>query len=136
VIATDEEDLAMRVREITRGDGARVAFDPIAGPLFERLAAAMSPGGMMIEYGALSTDSTPFPLFPVLAGTLSVHGYLSRLIVSDRARLEEAKRFILDGLANGTLTPLIDKTFPFEQIVEAHRYLESNQQFGKVVAYV
>ncbi|RUV30258.1 zinc-binding dehydrogenase, partial [Mesorhizobium sp. M7A.F.Ca.MR.148.00.0.0] len=32
--------------------------------------------------------------------------------------------------------PIIDRTFAFDQIVEAHRYLESNQQFGKIVVTI
>jgi NADPH:quinone reductase-like Zn-dependent oxidoreductase len=43
---------------------------------------------------------------------------------------------IRDRLADGSLKPVIAKTFPLEQIVEAHRYLESNQQVGKVVVTV
>lgn len=37
VIATDEEDLAHRVNEITGGRGARIIFDPVAGPFVEKL---------------------------------------------------------------------------------------------------
>jgi NADPH:quinone reductase-like Zn-dependent oxidoreductase len=51
-------------------------------------------------------------------------------------RLERAKQFINDGLADGSFKPLIAKTFPLDQIVDAHRYLESNQQIGKVVVTV
>ncbi|TIT46229.1 MAG: NADPH:quinone reductase, partial [Mesorhizobium sp.] len=43
---------------------------------------------------------------------------------------------ILQGLEDGTLRPIIDRTFPFDQIVEAHCYLESNEQFGKIVMTV
>jgi NADPH:quinone reductase len=43
---------------------------------------------------------------------------------------------VLKGLANGTLKPVIDKTFPLKDIVEAHRYLESNQHVGKIVVTV
>ncbi|RUV30384.1 zinc-binding dehydrogenase, partial [Mesorhizobium sp. M7A.F.Ca.MR.148.00.0.0] len=32
--------------------------------------------------------------------------------------------------------PIIDRTFAFDQIVEAHRYLESNEQFGKIVVTI
>jgi len=39
-------------------------------------------------------------------------------------------------LKDGSLVPVIDKVFPFEQIVEAHRYMESNQQKGKIVVQV
>jgi len=50
-----------------------------------------------------------------------------------QTRLDAAKKFILDGLASGVLTPVIAKTFQFEQIVDAHRFLESNDQIGKVL---
>jgi NADPH:quinone reductase-like Zn-dependent oxidoreductase len=43
------------------------------------------------------------------------------------------RRDVLDGLASGVLTPVIAKTFQFEQIVDAHRFLESNDQIGKVL---
>ena len=57
-------------------------------------------------------------------------------MTSDAARLERAKEFVIDGLASGKLKPVIAKTFPFAEIVEAHRYLESNQQIGKIVVTV
>jgi NADPH:quinone reductase-like Zn-dependent oxidoreductase len=72
----------------------------------------------------------------VLGKMLSVHGYQYKLVVRDPAKLAAAKRFILDGLASGALKPVIDRIFPLEQIVDAHRYLESNQQFGKIVVTV
>jgi NADPH:quinone reductase-like Zn-dependent oxidoreductase len=49
---------------------------------------------------------------------------------------ERGKRFINDGLADGSLEPIIARAFPLEQIVQAHRYMESNQQFGKIVVTV
>jgi NADPH:quinone reductase-like Zn-dependent oxidoreductase len=56
--------------------------------------------------------------------------------VSNPERLAKAKQFILENLAQGKLLPVVDKTFPFDQIVEAHKYLESNNQFGKIVVTV
>jgi NADPH:quinone reductase-like Zn-dependent oxidoreductase len=136
VIASAEEDLEARLKDIAGADGVRVVFDPIGGPIFEPLAAAMSRGGILIEYGGLSPQPTPFPLFAVLAKTLTLRGYLVHEIIGDPLRLEAAKAFILDGLMSGSLRPVIAKTFPFDQIVEAHRFLESNQQFGKIVVTV
>jgi NADPH:quinone reductase-like Zn-dependent oxidoreductase len=54
----------------------------------------------------------------------------------DPAALKKGVEFVTDGLKKGTLKPIIAKVFPFDQIVEAHRYLEANQQFGKVVVSV
>lgn len=133
VIATAEEDLAARVMEITGGKGARVVFDPIGGPEIARLAAAMAVGGILLEYGALSPDEGPFPQFAALGKSLTLKGYLYTEIVSDDAILDRAKAFINEGLQSGALSPLISRTFPFDQVQEATRFLESNEQIGKIV---
>jgi NADPH:quinone reductase-like Zn-dependent oxidoreductase len=133
VIASAEEDLEVRLKDIVGPNGIRVVFDAVGGPIFVPLTAAMSPGGILIEYGGLSPEPTPFPLFTVLTKCLTLRGYLVHEIVRDPVRLEGAKAFVLDGLISGLLRPVIAKTFPFSQIVEAHRFLESNEQFGKIV---
>ena len=133
VIATSEEDVGERLQALAGPAGVRVVFDPIGGPLSVPLTAAMSPGGILLEYGGLSQEPTPFPLFTVLSKQLTLRGYLVHEIVTDPERLAAAKRFIVDGVAAGALRPMIAKVFPFERIVDAHRYLESNAQFGKVV---
>jgi NADPH:quinone reductase-like Zn-dependent oxidoreductase len=48
-------------------------------------------------------------------------------------RFDPMKRYVYEHLANGSFKPRVDRTFPFEQAAEAYRYLESNQQVGKVV---
>jgi NADPH:quinone reductase len=136
VVASEEEDLEVRVAEITRGRGATLAFDPVAGPGLESIARAMAQNGVIVEYGALSPDPTPLPLFAFLTKNLRLHGYQYKEVVRDAIALEKAKAFILHGLAQGRLQPVIDRVFPFERIVEAHRYLESNAQFGKIVVTV
>jgi NADPH:quinone reductase-like Zn-dependent oxidoreductase len=136
VIASTEEDLEARLTNIAGPEGIRVVFDPIGGPIFEALTAAMAHGGILIEYGGLSPELTPFPMFTVLSKSLTLRGYLVHEVVGDPARLEAAKAFILEGLKSGALKPIIARTFPFEQIVEAHRFLESNEQFGKIIVTV
>lgn len=133
VIASADEDLEARLWKIAGEDGVRVVFDAVGGLAFLPLTAAMARGGILFNYGGLSPEATPFPLFNVLGKSLTLRGYLVHEIIGDPKRLAAAKAFILDGLGNGSLKPIIARTFPFEEIVEAHRYLESNEQFGKVV---
>ena len=45
----------------------------------------------------------------------------------------ESERFVTTNLGLGKLCPHIDRTFQLSQIVDAHRYLESSRQVGKVV---
>lgn len=133
VIATAEEDLPARVKQITGGRGARVVFDPIGGPMIAELAECMAVGGILLEYGALSSEPGPFPQFAVLGKSLTLKGYLYTEIVSDDAILDRAKAFINEGLRSGTLRPLISRTFTFDQVQEATEFLESNEQIGKIV---
>ncbi len=136
VIVTKDEDLAEGVMEITNGKGARLVFDPIGGPFLEKLAEAAAPGATIFEYGALSPEPTPFPLFPALAKGLSVRGYTLFEIVKNPETLARGKQYIYHGLGSGVLHPIIDRTFPLKAIADAHRYMESNQQRGKIVVTV
>ena len=136
VIVTDEENLAESVMTITSGHGANIIFDPVGGPLLELLADAAAPGATIFEYGALSTAPTTFPLFSVLSKGLTVRGYTLFEIVKDPGKLARGKQYIYDGLQNGALKPIIDSTFPLDTIADAHRYMESNQQKGKIVVTI
>lgn len=135
VIATAEEDMVSRIRQITNG-GARVTFDPVGGESFALLAEAAPPGGLMFIYGALAGSVVQLPIFPVLSKHLTVRGYDLFELASDLGRFESAIADISAGLADGSLKPVISRTFPFNNFADAHRYMESNQQFGKVVVRV
>ncbi len=136
VIVTDEEDLVDRVREITGGKGARLIFDPVGGPTLEKLAAAAAGSGTIFEYGALSRDPTPLPLFALLSKHLTIRGY-TLFEITPVAELRAAgERYIYDHLQNGDFQPIIARTFRLSEIVEAQRYMESNQQIGKIVVTV
>jgi NADPH:quinone reductase-like Zn-dependent oxidoreductase len=136
VIITDEEDLAGRTRDMTEGRGADIIFDPVAGPFLEKLAQAAAPGAVIFEYGALSLAPTPFPLFDAIGKGLTVRGYMLLEIASQPEMLRTGKQLICAGLEEGTLKPIIDSTFTLEDIVAAHRHMESNQQKGKIVVKV
>lgn len=132
VIVTDEEDLIARVNEITAGKGARIVFDPIGGKILESLAAATAPKGIIFEYGALAPEPTPYPLFTALSKSLTIRAYTLFEVASDPV-FPKAKQYIFDHLAADAFKPLIDRTFRFSEIVEAHCYMESNAQVGKIV---
>jgi len=124
---------------LTGGKGARVVFDPVGGPTMEKLVGATMPHGIIFIYGALSPEPTTVPALELVAKSIVLRGFWLAEITLDPTRLERlerGKRFVNEGLADGSLKPIIAKTFPLEEIVEAHRYLESNQQIGKVVVRV
>ena len=136
VIQTDSEDLVARMTEINQDAGAELIFDPIGGPLLNQLADVASKAGRIIEYGALDKESTPYPLFSALAKGLTIRGYTLFEITQDKIKLEKAKNYLLPLFETQKLVPVIDKVFTFSQIQQAHEYMESNQQIGKIIVTV
>jgi NADPH2:quinone reductase len=136
VIVTDEQDLAAEVMRVTEGAGARFAFDPIGGPGVETLAAALGDFGILIPYGVMTTQPTPYPLLTALAKNLTIRAFTLPLFTNQPEKLERGKQFVIKGIEAGHFRPIIARTFPFAEIAEAHRYMESNQQVGKIVVTV
>ncbi|MEX3859832.1 NADPH:quinone reductase-like Zn-dependent oxidoreductase [Paraburkholderia youngii] len=136
VIVTDESDLVEEIMRITDGKGARVAFDPVGGPNFAKLIEALSFQGIAYLYGALDERATTLPVLQMIARMNSVKAHNIWLTSGDPTRRKAAVEFVLKGLGSGSLKPVIDRTFAFDEIVDAHRYLETNGQFGKIVVTV
>jgi NADPH:quinone reductase-like Zn-dependent oxidoreductase len=136
VIATEEQDMVAEVLRITDGVGARVVFDPVGGPSLGKLIEAMMTGGILLVYGALSEEPSQLSYLDLLIKLPTIVGYTIWNTSGDPVRQKAAVDFILAGLASGALKPMIDKTFTFNEMVEAHRYLEANGQFGKIVVTV
>jgi len=133
VIATEESDLVAEVMKITDGKGARIVFDPVGGPYVQTLAEAMAVDGTLFIYGGLSGQPTLHPHWPAAFKNLSIRGWVASTLWNHPERFARNKALILRGLAEGHLKPVVAKVFRLDQIVEAHRFLESNQQMGKIV---
>lgn len=141
VIATGEEDLVKTVLDITKGLGVKVIYDPIAGRTMETYAEMIVPTGVIVIYGVLDTTPTSFPIFPLLIKGAQIYPYkvfdftglpIVNLKVQPEA-VERAKKFITEKLGDGSLKTVIAKQFPLEKVADAHRFMESNQQVGKIV---
>jgi NADPH:quinone reductase len=137
VIVTEQEDLAKRVAEITGAKGANVILDPVSGPYVETLAQAAAQNAKLFVYGLLDPRPTPFPLFASFQKGIWMRAFTLFEVTPNPAALARAKQYIQQGLASGALKPIIDtRKFTLDQMPEAHRYMESNQQFGKIVVNV
>ena len=133
VIVSDEEDVTARIREITGGAGAQIAFDAVAGPGLAALLAGMAPRGIVIVYGMLGGTAFELQLAALMGGNLTLHGFSANRLIEDKAARGKVIAYVAEGLASGALSPVIDRTFALTEVAEAHRYLESNVQFGKIV---
>ena len=136
VIATEQEDIVARVRELTGGKGASFIFDPVAGPFAERLCEALDENGTLMIYGGLSKQPATFPRQLAIRGNLTMRGFNFNPMLSDPARLDRALAALAPGFADGRYHMPVAHIFAFEEMGEAHRTLESNAHIGKIVTRV
>ncbi|MNC21865.1 Phthiocerol synthesis polyketide synthase type I PpsC [compost metagenome] len=136
VIATAEQDMVAEINRATDGAGAHIVFDPVGGPDVAKLTQVMAPQGMFFQYGALDSRDMLVPVFDILGKHLTLRGYELFEITTDPEKMARAKSFVMEGLRSGKLKPVIDKTFPLEEIADAQRYMEANGQVGKIVVVV
>jgi NADPH:quinone reductase-like Zn-dependent oxidoreductase len=92
------------LRTITGGKSVRLVFDPVAGPFVETLAKAATPGGMIIIYGGLSAQPTPFPGGLAMVKGLTMRGYTLFETTRVPARLTKAKDSLLTECSPGNLS--------------------------------
>ena len=101
----------------------------------EKLASSLGQFGRYIIYGILSSEPTPFPVAAAFSNKLTMSAFAMDS-VNDRSAFLDAQRTIEDGLSSGALLPIIDSIFPIEKVADAHRYVEQNEHFGKVILSV
>lgn len=133
VVVTGADGWPAEILDLTGGKGARIAFDPVGGPDFPELLSATAVGGMVVAYGALSPEVTPLPMLALLGRRQTVTGFGLTGAMRDDATLAAARDFVGKGLAAGSLKPKIARIFPFEEIVDAHRFMEADSHIGKIV---
>ncbi|NUS71876.1 MAG: zinc-dependent alcohol dehydrogenase family protein [Corynebacteriales bacterium] len=136
VIVTESEPVIDRVFAATGGRGAELVLDAVAGPGVVDLAKIVAADGTLLVYGALSGKPTPYPGIELGMPPLNIRTYTMLETATSPQRLRRAHAFVASGLSSGALQPAVDRTFELAEIVEAHRYLESNAQVGKIVVTV
>lgn len=136
-IRTRTPDFGQQVREITGGQGVKLAVNCVGGSYFPECMRSLAILGRLATVGY--TDGVyknEIDLRELHGNRYAVFG-VSNVRLSAERRAETVQAFMRDvvpALANGSTTPLIDRVFDFEQLPAAKAYLESNAQVGKIVA--
>jgi putative PIG3 family NAD(P)H quinone oxidoreductase len=136
VIDYRTEDFQAVVTEKTGGNGVDVVIDFIGGAYLERNVKSLAIGGRMVVVGLLGgTSGATLPMDTVLYRHLQIFGTVMK---SRPAEVKQAmtRRFAerwLDALANGTLRPVIDSTYPLAEAAQAHRRMETGESVGKIL---
>jgi NADPH:quinone reductase-like Zn-dependent oxidoreductase len=125
VVNHSTDDVVARIKDFTKGRGVDVVVEHVGTATWDRSLKCMVRGGRLVTCGATTGHDAQIDLRFLFSRQLSLLGsYMGR-----KGELLRAAQFFFAG----ELRPVIDKTFPLSEAAEAHRRLESREQFGKVV---
>ncbi len=129
--------LAAFAQSVTKG-GFDVVLDLNGGPYFAASLEAMAMRGRIILIGGVAGGKTDVDLYQILGKRLHIIGTVLRArSLEEKIAITAAfAREVVPLLAREAIQPVVDSVFPLEQIKDAHRRLESNETFGKVVLTV
>lgn len=138
VIDTSSGDQVDAVLAATGGRGVDIVIDSVGGTVFEANLASMAVKGRLVNVGRLGSASATIDLNALWLRRLHLIGVTFRTRTEDErvACFTAAVRDLLTPFADGRIAPVIDRTYPITEIAEAHRYLATDQHFGKVVLSV
>ncbi|MBI5863886.1 MAG: NAD(P)-dependent alcohol dehydrogenase [Planctomycetes bacterium] len=120
-----EPEWERRVLELTDGEGADITVETGGGGTFNRSLLATRAGGCVALMGALTGLSAQASLGPIIMRRLRVAG----IMVDSAASMAAMIRFIEEH----QIVPVIDRTFPFEQLPDALRFMQTGGHLGKLV---
>jgi len=131
-------DFAYHIQTLTDNLGVDVVQDFIGGKYLVRNINCLKEGGRLILVSLLDGNRGDINLTQVLKKKLQIRGSAVELQPLSAKRMM-AKRFEerwLPILKQGHIKPIIDYVFPWEMIQDAHKHMESNRNFGKIVIKV
>lgn len=137
-IDTSKTDFAEALANETDGRGVDVLLDLVGGPYLEGNLAALASKGRMIVVGLTAGRKAEIDLGALLSKRLNIVGtsLRGRPIEEKIAAAQAFQREVVPLLGAARVRPVIDKVFSLENAAEAHRHMEANANFGKLVLKV
>ena len=134
VIDTTQADWPARVQELSES-GVQVVIDQVGGSLFPGLLQCMALCGRYVSVGRNDAPRAEIDLDLLARNRLQLIGVTFRTRTAEEALIcsERGAADLTEAIRQGNLRPVLDRAFPLEQLPDAHRYMLSNQQFGKIV---
>jgi putative PIG3 family NAD(P)H quinone oxidoreductase len=136
----DGEPLALvdPVKGWTGGTGVDVVLDLVGAAYLEANLRVMALKGRMIHVGTTSGSKASLDLGLVMSKRLTLRGTVLRArTVEEKATVTRLfAKHVVPLLANGSVRPVIDRTYKLEDVGDAHARMESNENFGKIVLVI
>jgi len=125
VIDHYQQDISAEVKKITGKRGVDVVVEHVGTATWPKSTESLAPSGRLVTCGATTGFDARIDLRFLFYKQWSLLGSF----MGTMGELHQVLKFVF----RGQIKPVVDRTFPLDQIADAHRHLENKEQFGKVV---
>ncbi|MDY0959791.1 NAD(P)H-quinone oxidoreductase [Sphingomonas sp. CFBP8993] len=129
------QDFVEAVKDFTGGKGVDIVLDMVGGDYLPRNLQCLAEDGRHVSIAVQRGAKAEIPIWEIMRRRLILTG--STLRGRDRAFkamvADELSRIVWPHVEEGRLRPVIDRSFPFAQVAEAHRRMEAGDHVGKIV---
>ena len=120
-----KETISEKVKQFTEGRGVDVVVEHVGKATWQESLKSLAKCGKIVTCGATTGADVSINLNHLFYK----HQQIIGSTMATRGELFEIMNFVRQK----KLKPVIDKEFPIQEIAEAHKYVESGKQFGKVI---
>jgi NADPH:quinone reductase-like Zn-dependent oxidoreductase len=125
VINRKKRRVGEAVAELTKGKGVDLVIEHAGAAIWDEAVKSLSPSGRMVYFGATSGEVAPVNIRHTYRREISLIGSYNWC----RSEVPH----VLQLFEKGLIKPVISKTFKLSEAVEAHRLMESDNFFGKII---
>ena len=135
IVVSTNPQFADIVKESSAGNGVDVILDLVGGSYFHENLTSLALKGRLILLGLTGGHSAQFDLGIALHKRITIKGTVLRARSTEEkaAAMRGFEKDVVPLLATGAVRPNVDRVFQAVDVVNAYRYLASNESFGKVV---
>ncbi len=130
------EPFENKIKEVTENKGVDIILDCIGANYWQQNINCLALDGRLVLIAAMSGGTiNQVSLYEILRRRLQVIGTTLRARPLDYkiALTQEFSQFALSRFLNNQLTPVVDKVLSWQDINQAHKYMEENKNIGKIV---
>lgn len=133
-----QEVFEERAADITQGNGVDIILDMVGGDYTGRNIKALGFNGRLMNIAFMGGRTSEIDMAQLLTKNIALHGTTLRAQSDDIKALfaTEIKEQIWPAIADGTISPVIDRTFPLADAEKAHQHMEQGQNIGKILLAV
>lgn len=137
-VGLSDQNFASEIQRLTGGAGVHVVIDFVGAPYLEQNLQSLALWGRLVFLATMGGTHSNVNLGILMQKRISMRGVTLRTRTLEE-KMAVTRRFaagVVPLLANGQVKPVVERVYALDEIIEAHRAMGENRNFGKLIVTI